>query len=88
MKIELHPVFQKNYKRRIAFSSKLVKKFQRRVHIFLDNPHHPTLRNHKLIGEKISLRAFSISGDLRVVYKELGKEHVLFLDIGTHNQVY
>ncbi len=37
---------------------------------------------------KIELRAFSVTGDIRIVYFEINDESVLFLDIGTHNQVY
>jgi len=33
------------------------------------------------------LRAFSVGGDLRVVYRET-EEYYEFLDIGSHNQVY
>lgn len=33
-------------------------------------------------------RSFNITGDIRVVYREIDKNTVEFLDIGTHPQVY
>lgn len=88
MKITLHPVFKKSYKKRIAPYQQLVKRFEQRVHVFMKNPYHPLLRNHGLYGKKLKLRAFSVGGDMRVVYAEVSKEEVLFLDIGSHSQVY
>ena len=45
------------------------------------------LDDHALIGSMKGLRAFSIGGDVRVVYRE-ADEYYEFLDIGSHNQVY
>lgn len=88
MKIRNHSVFKKNYKKRIAPKPDLVKKFRERVRLFLEDRSHELLRDHALIGKKLTLRAFSIAGDIRVIYKFEGKSKVLFLDIGSHNQVY
>ena len=88
MKIRYHSVFKKNYKKRIAKKPNLVKKFKERILLFLENRENKTLRDHSLIGKMISHRAFSISGDIRVVYKFDNPSQVVFLDIGSHNQVY
>jgi len=45
------------------------------------------LRDHKLIGKKKNFRAFSVTGDIRVVYIIVDSNIWLF-DIGSHNQVY
>lgn len=45
------------------------------------------LHNHKLAGDKSGFWAFSITGDVRVVYLKEGDD-VLLYDIGSHNQVY
>lgn len=45
------------------------------------------LHDHALSGKLKSRRAFSVSGDIRVIYEELEEAYV-FLDIGTHSQVY
>ncbi|MEX0617199.1 MAG: type II toxin-antitoxin system mRNA interferase toxin, RelE/StbE family [Candidatus Woykebacteria bacterium] len=87
MQIKVHKTFVKNYQKRIIHNPKLVSKFQTRLKQFVDDPDQPTLKDHKLIGKLSSYRAFSISGDVRVVYKVVGNELWLY-DIGTHNQVY
>lgn len=87
MKIKYHKDFVKNYKKRIAPQPKLVKLFEKQLDKFLLNPHDSTLRDHKLSGKKKSFRAFSIAGDLRVVYMIVENELWLY-DIGSHNQVY
>ena len=45
------------------------------------------LSNKPLTGQKRALRAFGITGDIRVVYRIEGNTIYLY-DIGTHNQVY
>ena len=88
MIIELHSSFKKSYRKRIAPYSHLVAKTEERIVLFTQNPAHPLLQEHALRGKKLHLRAFSIAGDIRIVYLPIEKDCVLFLDIGTHNQVY
>ena len=88
MKIELHPSFKKFYQKRIRPSPKLITKTEERIILFSKDPFNPVLQNHKLEGKKAHLRAFSITGDIRIVYYPVRKNECLFLDIGTHNQVY
>ncbi len=79
--------FKKHYQKRIAQHKNLEKRFQERLLLCLKDPGNPLLRNHRLIGEKNQYRAFSVTGDIRVVYQI--SNGVLFLyDIGSHNQVY
>jgi addiction module RelE/StbE family toxin len=87
MLIRYHSQFRKHYKKRIAPYPDLKQKFAQRVELFLDNSKHPLLKDHSLVGQKKMLRAFWVTGDVRVVYKI--EEQILYLyDIGTHNQVY
>lgn len=79
--------FLKNYKKRIINNRILDKHFQQRLQLFLANEYNPLLKSHKLTGAKKNLHAFSVTGDIRVIYYK--KEQTVFLmDIGTHNQVY
>jgi len=87
MNIEYHKTFVKNFKKRFENSQKIKKQYNERLRLFINNPKHPLLQDHLLKGEKLTLRAFSITGDVRVVYTQIGRR-VIFLDIGTHNQVY
>ena len=88
MKIELHPDFKKSYKKRISNNPKLVFKAAQRINLFQENSDDPILRDHQLKGSKNNLRAFSVTGDIRIVYMKISGEHIILLDIGTHNQVY
>jgi len=87
MKVKYHREFVKSYKKRIASNPKLVPQFQKQLQKFLNDQLNPTLKDHKLVGEKYEFRAFSITGDIRVIYKIVGDEVWLY-DIGSHNQVY
>jgi mRNA-degrading endonuclease YafQ of YafQ-DinJ toxin-antitoxin module len=75
---------------RIARNKKLLAKFYSRQELFRINPNDPILKNHALKGSMENTCAFSITGDIRVIYKYLDDSTiiVLFLDIGSHNQVY
>lgn len=79
--------FQKHFDLRIKPKINLVKKFQERVEIFTKDFNNPILKNHQLKGEKSQLKAFSITGDVRVIYFIKGDD-AYFIDIGSHNQVY
>lgn len=88
MKIKLHNRFKKAYKSRIAPHRKLVQQTAERIDLFKTNPKNPLLKDHGLSGAKKDLRAFSVSGDIRIVYLPVSENEVIFLDIGSHNQVY
>lgn len=88
MKIERHPSFKKAYKKRIARDKKLVAQTLERIVLFQQNPKHPLLKDHGLTGAKRQLRAFWVTGDIRIVYYQVSQDHVILLDIGSHNQVY
>lgn len=88
MKIELHPKFEKSFKKRIAGNPKLVSKVAERFKLFEQNSSNPLLKDHSLKGSKRNFRSFSVTGDIRIVYMSISKDSVILLDIGTHNQVY
>lgn len=79
--------FLKHYKLRIAGNPKLVKHFAERIRLFMSGERGQPINDHPLRGEKLTLRAFSVTGDVRVVYRET-QDAYIFLDVGTHNQVY
>lgn len=88
MNTEFHPQFRKSYKKRIANNAKLVKKVAERIKLFQEDPTNPLLKDHGLTGEKSHPRAFWVTGDIRIVYLPVSEDEVIFLDIGSHNQVY
>lgn len=88
MKIFTHNSFEKAYSKRIKNNPKLVAKTKERLAQFELDPNNPVLKDHALSGTKKGLRAFSITGNYRVVYKPQSNTEVILVDIGTHNQVY
>ena len=88
MVIETDPVFDKSLKKRILLYPKLVKRFKERLKLFSQERNHPSLKDHPLTGSLIGYRAFSINGDIRIIYRLISNNHVILYDIGSHNQVY
>jgi mRNA-degrading endonuclease YafQ of YafQ-DinJ toxin-antitoxin module len=87
-KIQYSRNFLKSFRKRILPDSKLSTQFDKRILLFIRNPNHPLLRKHLLTGSKKGLFAFSITGDIRVIYMQEITGECTFLDIGSHNQVY
>ena len=87
MKIKYHKEFLKNYKKRIKPYPKLSAHVTKQLNKFIKDPQNPSLRDHKLIGKKKSFRAFSVTGDIRLVYM-IKDDEIWLYDIGSHNQVY
>lgn len=79
--------FLKHYQKRITANTSLNNKFKERLNLLILNPTNPVLKNHKLTGAKKYIYAFSITGDIRVLYKR-DPVTIILVDIGTHNQVY
>jgi len=79
--------FKKNYQKRILPFKNLDKKFAERRNLFIQNSSNLVLKDHPLTGKLKGYRAFSITGDVRVIYY-IKNNIAYFIDIGTHNQVY
>jgi addiction module RelE/StbE family toxin len=85
--IKRHREFEKHFLKRITPHEKLVMQFEERLELFLAGELGNPLNDHPLRGKFTGKRAFSVAGDIRVVYEET-RDSIIFLDIGTHNQVY
>ncbi len=86
--VEFSRSFLKAYGQRVKKNSKLKLQFQKRLDIFKNNRRHPYLHDHKLTGIKANLRSFSITGDIRAIYRTVSENLIVLIDIGSHNQVY
>lgn len=86
MNLRFHKRFDKRYEK---LTSKLQAKVDVAIKHFVIDPFDYSLKNHALTGEMLGKRAFSVTGDYRVVFEEYNHYAlVLLLDVGTHNQVY
>jgi mRNA interferase YafQ len=86
--ISFTAAFRKALKRKFRKNPNLEKRFWERVDIFRNNPHDPRLRTHKLSGAMKDWWSFSVDYGLRVIFSFVGPDRALFLDIGTHEEVY
>ena len=80
--------FKRAFSRRIKGNAAAEARFWERVELFQNNPFHQRLRTHKLSGRLRDLWSFSIQYDLRVVFSFLENDRALFVDIGSHEEVY
>lgn len=86
MQIQYHRNFEKRYKR---LPSPVKKKVILCIKKFILNPYDVSLKNHGLKGNLPGKRAICVTSDIRIIFEELdGYILVIFLAIGTHNQVY
>jgi len=85
MEIYFSEKFKKSFKK---LSKKIKNQFQIKIDDFIKNPQSQSLKIHPLKGHLLGFRAFSITGDYRVIYKHLTKTKIKLINIGTHNQVY
>lgn len=80
--------FKKIYQKKVKNNAELKKRFWRVMRLFSQNPFNSSLRTHKLTGKLEGLWGFSVAYDCRVIFKFLGKDEVLLIDIGGHEEVY
>lgn len=86
MEIRYHKRFLKHYQK---LNDDLKRRVSTKLSLFFEDPLDKTLKNHALAGELAGKRALSVTGDVRIIFEENdGYAFVLFLDVGTHNQVY
>lgn len=58
---------------------------------FFTDPSDPALRNHALAGKFTGCRSIDVTGDMRIIFRELSDgayEIVELIDIGSHSQLY
>jgi len=77
--------FERHYQERIAQEESLVEDFIASVDLFFQDPQ--SVNDHGLRGVMKHYRAFWMNDAYRVIYRARHGDY-LFVDIGTHEQVY
>ncbi len=81
--------FHKNFEKRFSkLPNKIREQFKKRRDLFLANSYDPTLNNHSPHGPLDGYRSINVTGDLRAIYKQIAKDSVEFVDIGTHHELF
>lgn len=85
MKQEYHKNFRKHFNK---LSQKVQDKFEERLILFLTDQFHPLLNNHSLSGEYEGCRSINVSGDIRAIFYVKQNSDVVFINIGSHSELY
>ena len=80
--------FKRAFKKRVAGNADAEARFWERVDAFKNDPFEPNLRTHKPSGKLKDLWGFSIEYALRVVFYFSNTKRAVFIDIGSHKEVY
>jgi len=89
MEVAFSDSFKKAFKRSIQ-TTEIETNFWNNLELFITDPFDSKLRTHKLSGKLKNLWSFSLGYDLSVVFyftKDKSRR-AIFIDIGTHEQVY
>ncbi len=90
MEVAFADSFKKAYRKRIKGKSVIENQYWQKLELFIADPFSPVLRTHKLSGKLKNLYSFSIEYDFRIVFYFTKDNPVkaVFVDIGTHDEVY
>jgi proteic killer suppression protein len=88
IKISFSSSFKRAFRKNIQKQPALQAKFWNKVEIFKKNPFDECLRTHKLSGKLKELWSFSIEYDVRVIFYFVEQDKAIFIDIGSHDDVY
>ncbi|MBI2483961.1 type II toxin-antitoxin system mRNA interferase toxin, RelE/StbE family [Candidatus Uhrbacteria bacterium] len=83
--VSLHRNFEKRF---IKLDRKVKIAFLKRKNLLITDPSHPQLHNHRLSNEWDGCRSINITGDYRAIFIVRTKNHIEFLAIGTHHELY
>ncbi len=88
MKIAFSQSFKRTFKKKIKNNTQIEELFWEKVKKFINNPFDRELKTHKLSGNLKDLWSFRIDYDIRVIFFFEGNNKAIFIDIGSHDEVY
>ncbi|MBC7911537.1 MAG: type II toxin-antitoxin system mRNA interferase toxin, RelE/StbE family [Pyrinomonadaceae bacterium] len=88
MEITFSSSFKRAFRKSVRSKVSLETRFWERMTIFQSDPFDPRLKTHKLSGQLKDLWSFSIEYDVRIIFSFIDDKKALFIDIGTHKEVY
>lgn len=80
--------YEQNLASLLSASPEISSAIDQAVDRFKNNPDDTRLDTHPLRRSRQGTYALSVTDDIRVIFRWIGKRHALFLNIGTHPQVY
>ncbi|KKQ74392.1 MAG: Addiction module toxin, RelE/StbE family [Candidatus Woesebacteria bacterium GW2011_GWB1_38_5b] len=85
MRIQTTAHFDKNLSKRLKRNSQLKSRIKKQVALLEENLRHPSLKLHKLTGERAQEYSFWVEGNLRITFLIVDNV-ILFTDIITHDE--
>lgn len=86
-KVAFSSSFKRALKKRGKNGPEFEEVFWKKMDIFISDPFDPGLRTHKLSGKLKDMWSFSVTYDVRVIFY-FEEDRVVFVDIGSHDEVY
>ena len=80
--------FRRSFKKRIKGNLDLEAKFWQKLDKFTIDPFDQSLKTHKLTGKLKELWSFNVDYDERVLFYFTDDGNAVFVDIGSHDEVY
>lgn len=85
MRINYSKSFDRQFTKLSKFQKNLVKDT---IDLFIDDPFNDSLRNHPLKDIWQEYRSIAVDNDLRIHYRVINKDTILFVAVGTHDELY
>lgn len=82
MQVDLSRHFKRLFRK---LDSQIQAKAVERIKLFKENPFNPRLETHKLHGKDTEAWSFSVDYSYRIKFIFIGRNKVLFFEIGRHD---
>jgi len=87
--IRFGEAYKKRLRKFIQTHKDMAVRYEKTIRILQENPHHPSLRLHKLKGNMSAYYSISINIEYRIILDfVILDEVIILLDIGAHDEVY
>lgn len=81
--------YEKRLRKFIKKRPELLSQYEKTIRLLEVNPHHPSLRLHKLSGKLSDLHSVSINISYRITLELIFTEkEIILVEIGTRDEVY
>ena len=88
-KVIVTDTYLKKLKKFLKKHPDILQRYIKTIEILEVNPHHPSLRLHKLQGRLCEFHSISINMDYRVILDFIIQDNeIIPVDIGAHDDVY
>lgn len=88
MEVSFSSSFRRAFKKHIKGNTDLEVRFWQKLEQFTIEPFDSSLKTHKLSGKLKDFWSFSVDYDARVLFYFTEDDQAVFVDFGSHDEVY